>query len=316
MSDPHTAPSARAPTNAPTDAPTDVHAALHISHAAQAQPELLVALGGNAPLAALWSHSPVVAHVSGLTQHAIALHLAGCTLVEKWADGRLQGHRSRIGSVTLVPAQVSSTWVLSGHSRVAHVYVDPQALAAAAARADGPPCTPTLRDFFAEPDEVLAAWVRLLFAQAQAGTLDALAHDELMTVLLRHLLQRYASGRPLAAPSTRLTLTAAALRRLFEHIENQLPHALRLADLAAIARLSDDHFLRAFKAAVGTTPHQYLLARRIAHTQQLLARSSLPIAAVAHAAGFRGASHFAAVFKQRTGTSPSLWRAGQHRSER
>ncbi len=285
------------------------HTAHHIGHAAQAQPDLLVALGGMPPLAALWSHGPVETQIHGLAQHAIALHMAGCTLVEKWSDGRLQGHRSRIGSLTLVPAQVSTTWVLSGHSRVAHVYVDPQALAAAAARADGPTCTPVLRDFFAEPDEVLAAWVRLLFAQAQAGTLDTLAQDELMAVLLRHLLQHYTHGRPLPAASTRITLTAVTLRRLFEHIEDKLPSALRLAELAAIARLSDDHFLRAFKAAVGATPHQYLLARRIAHTQQLLARSAMPIAAVARAAGFRGASHFASVFKQRTGTTPSLWRA-------
>jgi AraC family transcriptional regulator len=285
------------------------HAAHHIGQAAHAQPDWLVAPDDAAPLAALWSHSPVVAQVSGLAQHTIALHLAGCTLVEKWVDGRLQGHHSRIGSVSLVPAQVSSTWVLSGHSRVAHVYVDPQRLAAAAAGAEGPACTATLRDFFAEPDEVLAAWVRLLFAQAHAGTLDALAHDELMAVLLRHLLQRYASGKPLAPASTRLTLTAATLRRVFEHIEDHLAYALRLPDLAAIARLSDDHFLRAFKAAVGATPHQYLLARRIAHTQQLLARGGLPIADVARAGGFRGASHFSAVFKQRTGASPSQWRA-------
>ena len=148
-----------------------------------------------------------------------------------------------------------------------------------------------------------------MFANAQAGTLDGLAHAEVMALLERHLLRRYASGHPSAAVPARVTLTAATLRRLFEPIEARLDGELHLTELAALARLSDDHFRRAFKAAVGPTPHQYVLAQRIAHTQGLLERSAVPIAAVAQAAGFRGPSHFAAVFRQRVGISPSEWRA-------
>ena len=296
----------------PADPRHAVHPAERIGELAHAEPDVRVSAGGGTPgelLGAVWSHAPVVADVAGRNRHAIVLHLSGSTLVEKWCDGKLVGHRSRVGSVSLVPAEVPSRWVLSGHSRVAHVYVDPQRLALAAACVDGPPCAPGLTDFFAEPDEVLASLVRLVFANAQAGTLDGLAHDEVMALLECHLLRRYAIGRPSAAALARVTLTAATLRRLFEHIEARLGGELHLAELAALARLSDDHFLRAFKAAVGQTPHQYVLAQRIAHTQGLLERSALPIAAVAQAAGFRGASHFAAAFRQRVGISPSEWRA-------
>jgi AraC family transcriptional regulator len=83
---------------------------------------------------------------------------------------------------------------------------------------------------------------------------------------------------------------------------------LRLAKLAALVRLSEDHFVRAFKAAVGQTPHPYVLARRIAQAQCLLERGALPVAGVAQAVGFRGASHFAASFRRLVGTSPSVWR--------
>ena len=285
------------------------HPAQRISAVAHAEPELLITAGNGNLFAAIWSHAPVVAEVTGLTQHAIALHLGGCTLVEKWCDGRLLGHRSRIGSVTLVPALLSSTWVLAGHSRVAHLYVDPERLALAAASADGPLCAPLLRDFYAEADAVLASLVRLVLAQAQAGTLDELAHDEVMSMLFRHLLRTHAVDRPLAATPTRVSLTAAVLRQLFEHIEERLADELRLGELAAVARLSDDHFLRAFKLAVGQTPHQYVLDRRITRAQQLLERSTLPIAAAARATGFRGASHFSAVFRRHVGTSPRAWRA-------
>jgi len=148
-----------------------------------------------------------------------------------------------------------------------------------------------------------------VLAQAQAGRLDELAHDEVMSMLLRHLLRTHAVDRPLAAARVRVSLTAAVLRRLFEHIEERLAGELRLGELAALARLSDDHFLRAFKLAVGQTPHQYVLGRRITRAQQILERSALPIAAAARATGFRGASHFSAVFRQHVGTSPRAWRA-------
>jgi AraC family transcriptional regulator len=276
---------------------------------ARAEPDRLISIDDDGSVVgAVWSHSPVVAQVAGLEQHAIVLHLAGSTLVEKWRGGRMVGHRARIGSVTLVPAQVPTTWALSGHSRVAHLYLDPRQLAFAAERSDGPRCEPELRDFFAETDDVTAALVRLVLAQSTSGALDRLAHDEVTLLLARHLLGRYAAGRPLTAATPRLTLTAATLRRLFDHIDGGLAGELRLAELAALARLSEDHFVRAFKAAVGQTPHQYVLARRIAHAQRLLERGGLPVAAVARAAGFAGASHFAASFRRLVGTSPSIWR--------
>lgn len=285
------------------------HAALRIGELAHVEPDLLFAAGGGVPFGAVWSHQPGVTEVTGLAQHAIALHLSGCTLVEKWREGRLLGHRSRIGSITLVPAQVPSTWVLTGHSRVAHLYVDPAQLARAAASADGALCAPALRDFFAEPDEDTATLVRLVLARARAGMIDDLAHDEVMATLVRQLLQSHALERPLPAARPRVSLTAATLRRLFDHIEARLAGELRLPELAALARLSDDHFLRAFKAAVGQTPHRYVLERRVAHAQRLLLRGALPVADVARATGFRGASHFAAAFRQQLGVSPSEWRA-------
>ena len=287
------------------------HPSSRIGALTRAEPDLLISAGcgAHALYGAVWSHGPIQAVVAGLEHHAIALHLGGSTLVEKWRDGRLIGHCARVGSVSLVPARVSSSWVLSGHSRVAHIYVDPQRLADVAANQDGPPCTPALADFFADDDVAAASLIRAMLAQARSGTLDGLAHDELMAMLLRHLLRRHAADGPTPAVPPRITLTAATLRRLFDHIEQGLDSSLRLRDLAAQARLSDDHFLRAFRAAVGQTPHRYVLGRRIALAQRLLDRTALPIVAVAQRTGFRGASHFAAAFRQHVGATPSAWRA-------
>lgn len=283
------------------------HPANRIGTLTHVEPDLLISAGAGSLLGAIWSHVPTQVNVTDLAQHAIVLHLSGSTLVEKWRDGRLIGHHSRIGSVSLVPAQVATQWVLAGHSCVAHVYVDPQHLAAAG-RCAGLPYVPEVGDFFAQSDEVMASLVRLVFAQAKAGTLDDLAHDEVMSMVVRHLLRHYVLERPMPAAVTRLTLTAATLRRVFEHIDDRLCGTLRLTELAALARLSDDHFLRSFKAAVGVTPHQYVLATRIARSRKLLEQSDSPIAEVAQATGFRGASHFSAVFRAHVGVSPTDWR--------
>lgn len=181
--------------------------------------------------------------------------------------------------------------MLSGHSRVAHLFVDPARLAAVS-DCEGHSAAAELRDFFAETDEVMASMVRLVFAHAQGGVIDALAHEEVMAMVLRHLLRHYSFDRPLPKAMPRVTLTASTMRKLFDYIEERLAGELRLAELAALARLSDDHFLRCFKAAVGATAHQYVLARRISRTRELLERSTKPVAEVARAAGFRGASHF------------------------
>lgn len=143
---------------------------------------------------------------------------------------------------------------LHGHSRIAHLYPDPGQLALAAERIDGPRCDHELRDFFAEPDEVAASLIRLVLARATSGVLDRLAYDETRVMLAHHLIGRCAAGRPPTPSTTRVALTVATLRRVFEHIDAGLASDLRLAQLAAPAQLSEDHFVRAFKAAVGQTP--------------------------------------------------------------
>jgi AraC family transcriptional regulator len=287
------------------------HTAQRIAALTHLEPELLMTAGSDEPVGAVWSHAPVLADVSGLPHHAIALHLGGSTLVEKWRDGRLLGHHARVGSVSLVPALVTTQWVLAGHSRVAHLYVDPQQLRRLNDGTEAPNPEAELRDFYGEKDDFLASLMRAVIAQG--GAPDRLAHDEMMTVVGKHLLRTYASGIPCATTADRVTLTAAVLRRLFNHIEERIAGELRLAELAAIARLSEDHFLRAFKAAVGQTPHQFVLGRRIVRARELLERTLMPVQAVALETGFSGPSHFAAAFRQALGTSPRVWRAQRYR---
>jgi len=284
-----------------------------IGRFAHAEPERVLRTQAGEVVGAVWSHPPTHTRVQGLGHHALALHLSGCTLVEKWADGRLVGHRSRVGSVSLVPAGRDSEWHIGGHCRVAHAYVHPAALAEAADRLDQVWPREGLEDFFALEDVQLARLLQWLVHEALHERLEPLAQEQWQVLLLGHLV-RLGQGRSPAGPDARrLALTGATLRRLFAHVDDHLGGGLSLRSLAAIAHLSPDHFLRAFKLAVGQTPHRYVLERRLVRAQELLARSERAVAEVARDTGFRGASHFSAAFRRQYGLTPSAWRAQRRR---
>ena len=60
------------------------HSAHTIGALTHVEPQQVV--GNPQPLVAVWSHTAGETVVRGLPQHVIALHLGGCTLVEKWRD--------------------------------------------------------------------------------------------------------------------------------------------------------------------------------------------------------------------------------------
>lgn len=88
---------------------------------------------------------------------------------------------------------------------------------------------------------------------------------------------------------------------------------LDLAAAAAFAGLSPFHFLRLFAAAIGVTPHQYLVRCRLRHAAQLLAEGDAPVTAVALDAGFADLSNFVRTFHRVAGMSPGRFRrAARH----
>lgn len=101
-------------------------------------------------------------------------------------------------------------------------------------------------------------------------------------------------------------------RCLFNHIEVRIAGELRLAELIAIAGLSEDPCLRAVKVAVSQMPHQFVLRRRIVRARELRERTAMPVEAVALATGFRGPSHIVSVFRQQPGATPCLWRSQRY----
>lgn len=98
------------------------------------------------------------------------------------------------------------------------------------------------------------------------------------------------------------------VRPALEYIESHLCDTLTNARLAELCHFSSDHFIVRFRAAIGQTPAQYVLGRRLSVASQRLLFSDESIEQVATQTGFCDRFHFSRAFKIRFGVSPASYR--------
>ncbi|MFJ3055276.1 helix-turn-helix domain-containing protein [Herbaspirillum sp. NPDC087042] len=166
-----------------------------------------------------------------------------------------------------------------------------------------------LRSVTGQHDPVLQHLAQALApALARPDSDSILFADQLGVALGTHLLQRYGGAPETAARSVRLSRLheERAKMMLLEKVKGDV-------SIPAIARecnMSASHFLRAFKASTGYTPHQWLLLQRVEMARQYLRNTDLPLAEIAVACDFYDQSHFSRVFSQVVGSAPGAWRRG------
>lgn len=100
------------------------------------------------------------------------------------------------------------------------------------------------------------------------------------------------------------------IRRVTEavrYIERHYAEAISLESLAARTGLGRFHFLRVFRATVGTTPYQYLVRMRLAAAARALRKERQGVLDAALSAGFGDLSEFTRRFRRVFGTTPSAW---------
>jgi AraC family transcriptional regulator len=157
--------------------------------------------------------------------------------------------------------------------------------------------------------DLLAATVRLFVSARHDGPDEDLLRQTNLWLLVEQLLARQSSGEG-TVPRGRISSTA--MRRIDELIIDRLcgadSRAPSVDELAAAARMSVSHFIRAFRQSTGLTPHQHVLSRRMERAMVLLARRDVSVAEVADQTGYASPAHFIASFKQRLGITPGAYR--------
>jgi AraC-like DNA-binding protein len=110
------------------------------------------------------------------------------------------------------------------------------------------------------------------------------------------------------APATRRADRARAVESAL-WLDAHSTEDVDLQAAAAQAGLSAFHYLRMFRAALGLTPHQYLVRARLRHAARLLADDTRAVTEIALDVGFNDLSNFVRSFHRAAGVSPLGFRA-------
>lgn len=100
------------------------------------------------------------------------------------------------------------------------------------------------------------------------------------------------------------------IRPLLDWLETQCANPdIGLAEMAAVLGVRPRTLNLLFSSALGVSAYAFLIGLRIRKAKDLLVREpELPIKLVAERTGYRDASHFTAVFRKETGTTPQRYR--------
>jgi AraC family transcriptional regulator len=128
--------------------------------------------------------------------------------------------------------------------------------------------------------------------------------------LMARLVQNHVDAPPpgILTSAVQEGLDRRRLARVLDYIEANLEGDLTVARLASVACLSQFHFARAFKAAVGRSPHRYVSARRLERAKDLLSDANRALVDIALTLKFSCQANFTRAFRQATGQTPAQYR--------
>ena len=228
---------------------------------------------------------------------------------------KIEGHpreRALIGPrrICLTPGGVVTRTEHSGAPEILQVYIRDSVYESAVNEIHG--CDASSAEIvprYAILDPLLEQLAVTIIAALRSGTVrDGLYIDTLAQMIAVHLAMHHSSrSRPILMPTAK-ALPGWKMQHLIEFVEANLDGDLSLTRMAAEAAVSPVHLPQAFKAAIGQSPHQYVLTRRIESAKELLRNSDAPIAEVALSTGFSSQSHLSNWFKRIVGVSPATYR--------
>jgi AraC-like DNA-binding protein len=102
---------------------------------------------------------------------------------------------------------------------------------------------------------------------------------------------------------------ARHLLRAKDLADARYAEALDVDEMARAAGLSRAHFSREFRRAFGTSPHAYLLTRRLERAAALLRTTDRSVAEICMDVGLQSVGSFTTSFKRTFGRTPVEYRA-------
>lgn len=259
--------------------------------------------------AAKFREAPLSITEPAIGHPSLIYHLVRPTRVSRTLDGE-RAERALIGPgrFCVTPGEATAHWRHAGNPEILQLYVRKSVYERAAEEMFGD--TAALVPRFAIVDPLLEQLAIAVLDALRDGRADDRLYVETIAQLIAVHLARAHSSRSSAGRKNEALdgLSSARVRRLFDYIEQHLGDDLSLEALAAEVNLSPLYLARAFRSAVGQSPHQYVVARRVEHARRLLAGTTIPIAEISLASGFSSQSHLSNWFRRLVGVSPAAYR--------
>ncbi|MGQ0574674.1 MAG: helix-turn-helix domain-containing protein [Pseudonocardia sp.] len=249
--------------------------------------------------------------VPPLSDYAVVAYRRGTTPMRRRIDGDWIHETLGPGDVSLMTRAVESHWVWPDDIEVVHVYLAPGELADTCRQMYDRDVTDVELHDVVRADDPAIHRTAMLIAQeaAHGGAGSTLLVDSLAVQLSVQILRRHADVL-FAESSGRGGLSFGQERAVRDFVHAHLGERICLDDLASTVALSRFHFARRFRESMGVSPHEFVVAQRVARARTMLTRTNTPLPEVAFACGFADQSHMTRVLRRHTGATPGRLRSG------
>jgi AraC family transcriptional regulator len=236
------------------------------------------------------------------------------SVVTRQGGGVFERTVAERGTIWLSPAGLQEDFVeLSGPApEILHIYLPASHFSPNSLGVDLDESVVASLRYESGQDPLVAGIASAIVSELQTQTSSGrLLVETLACSLAARLVQKHVSPLPAHAYPriTQAGLNRRRLSRVLDYIEANLEGDLAIDHLASIAHLSRFHFARAFKIAIGQSPHQYVSAKRLDRAKVLLIRGEESLVDIALALNFSCQANFARAFRQVTGQTPGQFRA-------
>ncbi|WP_459556691.1 helix-turn-helix domain-containing protein [Lacunimicrobium album] len=212
-------------------------------------------------------------------------------------------------AVNLLPPGIESQWRWRNTIESTHYQLSPTLIAKVAEEAfdlDPDRVHFPVRYYDQSSPEVIGVLAALRQELLTGGPGGRLCAESLSNVLVVQLIRQISNRQGLhgVIRESGGRLSRHVLREVEEYIHAHLDQNIALADLAAVAHLSEFHFARLFKQTTGLPPHQFVIHQRIERAKRLIAAGRFSLAQIAIDVGFSDQSQLNRHFKRLVGLTP------------
>jgi AraC family transcriptional regulator len=252
---------------------------------------------------ALYASPPYTLNVSALKTSRLCLNLTAASVTGGLQGDRPKSFDAKRYSLFLTPAGADVQWRKDACSRHLNIYFNPPMFKAGDANAEF--LNHETPVFNVQVPGVRHIADLLMVELERPDTFSVEATDSLARLLLVRLARRTHHIAKLKSP-----FSAKLLGLLHAYAVENLDKRIVVADLAAIAGMTPNHFAHAFSEHTGQPPHQFVLGLRLQQAISMLEQSTLSLIDIASACGFSSQQHLTQTMRLRIGTTPGRYRSG------